>query len=555
MSSRLAVAGLCLLAGCGGEQRPGCAECTVVVAAIGEPTSLVPPLVGETVARDISDQIYSPLAYLAPHGSPIDTSAFRPGLAERWERVDSLTWRFHLRPGATWQDGRRVTAQDVVFSFEAFTDSTLNSPARDYLEGRVRVTAEDSSTVLVAFAEPSPEQLYDATFHVRVIPRHIWDTIPRERWAADTSLGHLVGTGPYHITSWHRGSSLTLAADTIESDSRKMPAIRRVIWRFATDPDAALNLLLSHEADLMETVGSPDRVKRVAGDTNFRLVSYPAAVYGFLAFRVADAKGRPHPILGNRELRRALAQAINRPAIAQAVFGEGTRPPPGPMSQLLWIWDDGIESVPFDSTRARAALDRLKSERHVKGIDILIPATSNTRRQLALAIQEAWRKAGINSTVTTVEFPVFQEWLTKGRFDSYIGAYLDEPSPRGLSEQWTRAGWAATNYGHYANPAFDSVLRKAASEGDVGHARKLWREAMDTLNADVPAVFLYSLMNVAAVSRRLENVRIDPYSWISGLPEWRVRTSRPGTRRDHQPVAPPGSLTSASWEHHTSPKN
>jgi peptide/nickel transport system substrate-binding protein len=441
--------------------------------------------------------------------------------------VDSLTWRFHLRPGTRWQDGQPLTAEDVVFSFEAFADSTLDSPARGYLAGKLRASAEDSNTVRVVFTERSPEQLYDATYHVRVIPRHIWDTIPRQRWAADTSLAHLVGAGPYHIANWQRGRFLTLVADTIESAPRKMPAIRRAVWRFAPDPDAALNLLLSHEADLMETVGAPNRVARVAGDTTFRLLTYPAAVYGFLAFRVADARGRPDPVLGNPEVRKALAQAIDRPAIARAVFGEGTRPPPGPMSQLLWIWDDGIKPLSFDSARAGAALRRLRAAgtRQLGSIDILVPATSGTRRQLALAIQEAWRRVGIKSTVTTVEFPVFQERLSQGRFDSYIGAYLDEPSPRGLSEQWTRAGWSATNYGHYGSPTFDSLVRAATNEEDVTNARKLWREAMDTLNADVPAVFLYSLVNVAAVRRRLDNVEIDPYSWISGLPQWRLTES------------------------------
>jgi peptide/nickel transport system substrate-binding protein len=520
----LAVLGICLVMGCEEPQR-GCSACTVVVAASGEPSSLVPPLVVETVARDISDQIYSRLAYLEPDKSPLDPGAYRAGLAERWERVDSLTWRFHLRPGVTWQDGQPLTADDVTFSFDAFADSTLDAPARAYLEGKIRVSAEDPQTVRVRFGRPSPEQLYDATYHVRIMPRHIWDTIPRERWPSDTSLAHLVGTGPYHIANWERGRFLTLAADTGGSGGRKTPAIRRVIWRFAADPDAALNLLLSHEADLMETVGAPDRVKRVAADTGFRLVTYPAAVYGFLAFRLADAGGRPHPILGNRDLRRALAQAIDRPAVARAVFGEGTRPPPGPMSQLLWIWDDGIKPLRFDSAGARATLSQLDAAQ-LGSIDILVPATSGTRRQLAVAIQEAWRKAGVRATVTTVDFPVFQERLAKGRFDSYIGAYLDEPSPRGLNEQWTRAGWSATNYGHYGSPGFDSLAQAASNQADVGSARRLWHEAMDTLNADVPAVFIYTLVNVAAVQRRLENVKLDPYSWISGLPEWEVRDSK-----------------------------
>ena len=515
-----------LLVGCQ-DRRAECPECaTVVVAATGEPSSLVPPLVYETVARDISDQMFERLAYLSPRGSPIDPESFRPGLAERWERVDSLNWRFHLRPGARWQDGRPVTADDVVFSFEVFSDSTLDAAARGDLAGKLRASAEDSATVRVTFAEPSPEQLYDATYHVRVLPRHVWDSIPRSRWAADTNLAHLIGSGPYRIQDWRRGSHLTLAADTAGSGRDDQPAIRRAIWRFAPDPDATLNLLLSHEADLMETVGAPDRVQRVAGDTSFRLVTYPAAVYGFLAFRMADHAGRAHPVLGDRDLRRALAQAVDRPTLARAVFGEGTKPPPGPMSQLLWIWDDAIKALEFDSARAREAVAGVKKRRGLRSIDILVPSTSSTRRQLALAIQEAWRKVGVDATVTAVEFPVFQERLAKGRFDSYIGAYLDEPSPRGLTNQWTRAGWAALNYGRYGNPRFDSLLLAASREGDVGDARRLWTEALDTINADVPAIFLYSLANVAAVDRRLQDVEIDPYSWASGLPTWKIDATR-----------------------------
>ena len=513
--------GLLLIGACR-ERAATCPDCgTVVIAAAGEPSSLVPPLVNETVARDVSDQIYERLAYLEPGSSPIDAGAFRPGLAERWERIDPLTWRFHLRPKARWQDGRSVTADDVVFSFDAFSDSTLAAGAQGYLAGKVRATREDSFTVRIAFTERSPEQLYDATYHVRILPKHVWDSIPRARWAADTNLSHLVGSGPYRIQSWQRGRFLTLAADTawIAGDR---PSIRRAIWRFAPDPDAALNLLLSHEADLMETVGSKERVQRVARDSSLRLLTYPAGVYGFLAFRVADAAGRPHPVLGDRELRQALVQAVDRPTLNRALFGEGTKPPPGPMSQLLWIWDDGIKVLPYDPARSKQAVDRVKGRHPVRSIDILVPATSATRRQLAVAIQEAWRKMGVPATVTTVEFPVFQERLAKGRFDSYIGAYLDEPSPRGLRDQWTRAGWPALNYGRYANRAFDSLLQVASQEENTGKAKGLWREAMDTLNGDAPAIFLYSLANVAAASKKLKGVEIDPYSWASGLRSWRV---------------------------------
>ena len=506
------------LASCA-ERRKDCPQCsTVVIAATGEPSTLIPPLVSETVARDISDQIYERLAYLSPGSSPVDQSAYRPGLAERWERIDSLNWRFQLRPTARWQDGAPVRAEDVVFSFDVFSDSTLASGAQSYLAGKVRATAEDSVTVRVGFTERSPEQLYDATYHVRVLPKHVWDSIPRKRWEADTSISHLVGSGPYRIQNWSRGSFLTLAADTAWPGEK--PSIRRALWRFAPDPDAALNLLLAHQADLMETVGSKERTARVARDSSFRLITYPAGVYGFLAFNVREGKG--HPQLGNRELRQALSQAVDRQTLAAALFGQGTKPPPGPMSQLLWIWDDGIHQLPFDTAQAKQRIDRIKQRHPLRSIDILVPATSATRRQLAVAIQEAWRRIGVPATVTTVEFPVFQERLAKGHFDSYIGAYLDEPSPRGLRDQWTGEGWAALNYGRYRNPVFDSLVKAASLEESAGKSKGLWREAMDTLNTDAPAIFLYSLANIAAVSQKLSDVKIDPYSWASGLRDWKA---------------------------------
>jgi ABC-type transport system substrate-binding protein len=117
---------------------------------------------------------------------------------------------------------------------------------------------------------------------------------------------------------------------------------------------------------------------------------------------------------------------------------------------------------------------------------------------------------------------VFQERLGQGSFDSYIGAWLDEPTPRGLADQWSRSGWAAINYGRYANPVFDSLLGAAGSESGVERASALYRQAMDTLNADAPAIFLYAPANTAVAARRMENVEIDPYSWASGLREWRA---------------------------------
>lgn len=520
-----AIATLAVLfaAACGGDA--DCPRCdTIVIAATGEPEALLPPLVVETVGRDISDQIFERLADLKPEGSTIDPSAYAPRLASSWEQLDSLTWKFTLRPGARWQDGQPVTAADVVFSFNAFADTTLQTAAGETLR-HVKAEATDSQSVILHFEQPYGEQLYDATWHVRIMPAHIWSKIPVDQWAGDTTLSRLVGSGPYRIAGWVRGQALTLLADTVGG---KRARIGTAVWRFADNPDAALSLVLSGEADLMEAAGSPERVERVEKDTALQAVRYPAAAIGYLGYRVGAVSGKPAGVLGSKALRQALNMAVDRPALATAAFGPGTVAPPGPMSKLIWIWDDNIKVLPFDTAAAAKAFDAEGWKRSVDGVrkkgsqtlglDILVPSTSAGRRRLAEGLQEQWRLAGVTATVTAVDFPVFQERLGKGNFDSYIGAWLDEPSPRGLADYWTTAGIGGVNFSRYSDPAFDKLVTTALAAPTVADARGAWRSAMDTLNSDAPAIFLYTPVNVAAVSKRVQGLTIDPFSWLSGLP-------------------------------------
>jgi ABC-type transport system substrate-binding protein len=383
---------------------------------------------------------------------------------------------------------------------------------------------------VITFSHPYGEQLYDATYYVRVLPEHVWSAIPRAEWAADTALAHLVGSGPYALESWQRGTGLALVARP------RAPAnIPRILWRFAADQDAALNLVLSHEADLIETVVNPNQLARATGDSALRVERYPSAVYGFLGFRLDDRPGQPAAAgLRSEKVRQALALAIDRAAVVRNVFGAEAKTPPGPMSAMLWIWDEKIPHTGFDPAEANRLLDGEgwvragDGVRHKGGralaLDLLVPATSSARRQLAIAIQEMWRRVGVTASVSAVDFPVFQERLHTGRFDGYIGAWLDDPSPRGLADQWTRAGWPALNYGHYASARFDSLLTRASSLANPEAARAAWHEAIEVLNGDVPAVFLYTPVNAALVNRRVEGVTIDAYSWLHTLPQWKLRS-------------------------------
>ena len=526
IASLLIASTIVVLAGCERARTP-CEQCgTVRIAAVREPASIFPPLVFESVGRDIGDRVYERLATFQPGGATIDPTAFRPALAIAWERVDSVSWRFHLRPGARWHDGQPVTADDVAFSFTAYADSSLETVAASALDG-VRAEPVDSLTVVVRFPRYSPEQLYDATWHVRVVPKHIWSATPPSSWASDTSIAHLVGSGPYRVLNWVRGTSLTLQAD---STWQPAPAIRRLVWRFTADPDAALNLLLAHEAELLEHAGPPAQSARAAADTLLRVIQYPSAVYGFAAFRFVGAKGKPDPRFADRAVRQALTLGIDRATVARAVFGARAAVPEGPVSRLQWIAGEGVVTLPYDTAAAAALLDSAGWKRDASGVrrhggtrlafGLLVPSTSPSRKLLAEALQESWHQLGADVSIDAVDFPVFQQRLAEGKFDAYIGAYLDEPSPRGLVDQWTRAGWGALNYGRYANPVIDSLIQEALAASSLPMARNRWHEVLDSMNADVPAVFLYTPEQSAVASRRITGVTVDPWSWLEGVDRW-----------------------------------
>jgi peptide/nickel transport system substrate-binding protein len=194
-----------------------------------------------------------------------------------------------------------------------------------------------------------------------------------------------------------------------------------------------------------------------------------------------------------------------------------------------------MKPLPYDTVAASTSLDaagwrrgsdgmRARAGRRLR-IEILVPSTSTPRRRAAEAVQAQWKAAGVDGVITLVDFPVMQERIGEGNFDAFVGAWLDEPSPRGLADQWTRTqdGWAELNYGHYGSRTVDSLLLAAGRATDPTEAGRLYRAVLDTLNADAPALFLFAPTSIAAVSRRLDEVTINPYSWLSGLPRWRLR--------------------------------
>src|SRR5881628_653692 len=536
------VVALLVLGAPGCARRSGCAGdyCGTLVFVTGsEPDILLPPLTQSSVGRDIHDQIFLKLADLGMSMNTVGDEDFEPLLARRWEWNDPRTLVFHLDPRAHWQDGQPVTAGDVAFTFDAYTDPKVASPSAQDLRWIGAVTARDSLTAVFRFRRRYPEMFYDAACRMRILPAHLLRSLPREGWRTAPFGRAPVGSGPYRFVAWKAGETIELAADSTFFLGR--PHLRRVIWRFTPDQQGAVTQLITGDADAVEVLVTPDNVQRARADTQLVTYPYKGSAYGYVGFNLA-APGdstKPHPLFGDRDVRRALVMATDRERLLRNVFGEFAKVPPGPLSQLWWIWDPEIRELPYDSGQAARLLTRTgwtdsdgdgirDKDGRPLAFRLLLPTTSAIRRQYARLLQEQFRTAGVDVQLDEVDFSLFNERARAGRFDAIINTWNTDPTPSsGFPQTWTPAGFGRSNYGRYDNPEVDRLVDQAvASAANRDQARRAWRAAVETLNRDAPGIFLFATSNVAAVHKRIADVTIRPDSWLALLRTWRIPADR-----------------------------
>ncbi|HXF95344.1 MAG TPA: peptide ABC transporter substrate-binding protein, partial [Gemmatimonadales bacterium] len=505
--------------------------------AASEPDILLPPMTDNTLARDISDQIFLKLADIGMSLNTVGDTDFQPLLAQRWEWDDPLTLVFHLDPRARWHDGTPVTAADVAFTFDAYTAPETGSPYRTVLSRIRAVTARDSLTAVFRFRERYPEMFYDAVYHMRILPAHLLHVVPRNRWATAEFGRRPVGNGPYRFVDWRASEHIELVADSGFFLGR--PHIARLIWRVTADMPAAVNLLLAGEADAIEFLITPELLRRVREAPHLATYPYPASTYTYLAFnfRAYGDTSRPHPLFADRDVRRALFMATDRERLLQSVLGDLAKVPPAPIPQMWWLWQLDARPLPFDSAGAGRLLDR-RGWRDTDGdgvrdkdgaklsFRLAVPTTSAVRRRYAQLLQAQYRPHGVEVRIEELEPTVLQERAAAGQFDAALASWVTDPTPTSSFPQtWSSAGAGGSNWSRYANPEFDRLVARAAA-APAPQNRRLWEAVLRLLNDDAAGIWLYAINNIAAVHSRVADVRIRPDSWWALVRTWRIPPDR-----------------------------
>lgn len=543
--SRLAAAPFLLLAlGCAGDSNGSAARDaggTVVIATPADADVLLPPLVASSTGRAVVDNVFDRLAEIGDSLNVSGDAGFTPRLARAWRWApDSLSIAFEVDPRARWHDGRPVTARDVAFTHAVYTDAAVASPVASVLGNIDSVTVRDSLTAVVWFERRSPDQFYEAVYHMAVLPEHLLGGIPRGELRAAPFARQPVGSGRFRFVRWEPGARLEIAADT--ANWRGRANLDRVIFLVKPEYAATIASLATGEADFVEIV-RPDQHAEIAAKPELTLVPYASLQYGFLHFNLNPASGA-HAVLGDAGVRRALMLALDREAMLRNVFDTLAVVPPGPVPVALGLVERSAAQPATDTARARALLDSLGwrdtngdgiRERNGRPLrfSVITPASSRTRDRYAALIQEQLRRVGADMVIDRLDGAAFGERLRTSRFEAAISGLGSDPGPAGLRQSWGSSGVeAGLNFGHYRSAAFDAQIDSATATSDPAVARRHVTRAAEVINADVPAVWLYDQKFTAGAHRRLALPTLRADAWWMNMAEWRIpadrRTARDG---------------------------
>ncbi|MEO8909536.1 MAG: peptide ABC transporter substrate-binding protein [Gemmatimonadaceae bacterium] len=558
---RLLCVFLGLTACTGSESRSGANGGTLAISTGGDPDVLIPSLVQTVQAGQMTDMIYDRLADIGDSLNILNDAGFTPRLADHWTwSPDSLSIAFHIDPRAKWHDGQRVTSSDVRFTFESTMDSTLGTPVAALIGNIDSVTTPDSATATFWFHRHIPQEFYDATFQMPIIPEHIWKGIPPATWRASDAAKHPIGSGRFRFVRWTPRTAVELTADT--GNYHGAPKLGRVVWSIAPDFNTALTRFLTGETDFFEALRA-ENIPEVAKHPELRTKSYRGLSYQFAQFNLRDPANhaRPHAIFGDRNLRRAITMAVDRAAIVRSAYDSLALPAIGPTVRAYPTTDANLAQIPFDLPRAKSLLDSLGwrdangdgvRERRGRPLEftLAVPATSKVRVRMAVLIQEQLRQAGVKVNVEQLDFPVLAERERKRNFDAVLNSWSTQPSPGAVRGSWGTAGSRAAsgnNYGSYESPTFDAYVDSALASFDPATRKSYFTKAYDTIIQDAPAIWLAEPMPTVGYNARLKMAPLRSDAWWAHIPEWSIPADK-RIPRDNAPVGAPATPAAPSGQ-------
>jgi peptide/nickel transport system substrate-binding protein len=465
----LLASGALLLAACTGTPEPSPTpmgdpdpDASVGIRLVLEPSNLdIRQTSGASLDQILIDNIYQGLVSRTPEQDIV------PALASEWTvSPDGLTYTFTLREGITFHDGQELTAEDVVWSLTT-RQETADWSDSGRLAGVESITAEDG-TVVLTLAEPDSSLLWNLTGRAGIVLKE-GDEVDYQTAAN--------GTGPFTLTNWREGDSITFARN---DEYWGEPAqVAEVVFSYIPDNQATLNAALAGELDVL-TGFDANLKEQVEAQGDFALALGQSTDKGTLAFNSTAAP------LDDQRVRQAIRQAINKTSFIEAqAAGEVQY---GPIPALDPGYEDLSDVAPYDPAAARALLE----EAGVEDLSLTLTIPNFYSTTVPQILVSNLDEVGITLEIESVDFST---WLN----DVYVNKDYDLSFVL-HTEARDFASWADPDYYFtYDNPEVQELYAQSLASIDEDEAADLLKQAARIVSEDAAADWLYTGASVVAV--------------------------------------------------------
>lgn len=461
-------------------------------------STLDPQLTNDFTTSGVLEAIYEPLVAVDDRLRPL------PALAQSWRTPSNEWWRFELREGVRFHDGRELTSADVVYTFSSFLDPAFLSPRKGAYRVLAAVEAVDRYTVDFVLTEPF------GSFPINLVMGIVQE-------GADEVSSRPVGTGPYAFVKSVPDDRVELVRfdEHFGGPAENAGLVLKVV------PDDTMRGLELRKGtvDLVVNDLAPDIVHQLQREDRLQTATAPGADYAYVGLNLRD------PILQDVRVRRALAHAVDRSAIIEHLRRGLATPAVGILPPMSWAFDAGIAEFDHDPAAAARLLDEAgfpDPDGDGPGTRFRLTIKTSTAefvRLQAAVLQQQWQRVGVGVDVRSYEFATLYADVLRGNFQAFTLQWVGVSDPDMLRRAFHSAQMppAGFNRGFFADPEVDRLVEVATRSVDDAERRRLYGEAQRRIATQVPYISLWYKTNVAVFQPDIEGVQLTPTADFSTL--------------------------------------
>jgi peptide/nickel transport system substrate-binding protein len=434
---------------------------------------------------------------------------------------------FHLRRDVRWHDGRPLTAEDVKFTFDLAKDTVTGSLlASAFLADVAAAQVVDSFTIRFSFTRPHAQALED--FWWAPLPKHLLEGVPPADMRNAPFNRSPVGSGPFRFVEWRANERLVIERNPDFPEGLGGPAAaQRVVFRIVPEASTLLTELLTGGVHIDIPV-MPDQVEQIRSSADLELFAFPGRTVYYIGWNNA------RPPFDDARVRRGLALAVDREEIIEALLAgqgelaESTIPPWSPSHPDL-------APLPYDTAAAAALLreagwtdsngDGVRDRNGVPLRFTMLTSDDALRRAVVEVLQSQLRRVGADVQVRVTEFQTMLEQHRGREFEAvFTNWVLDNfqvaSSPFALFHSSQADVANSSNRSSVRNPQLDEIMARGVAATDPDVARGAWNAFTQLVQEEQPVTFMFWLTELAASSRGVQNVRMDPRGELLTIAEW-----------------------------------